>query len=115
MAETDGTRIVLMTAPDADAAESLVRTLVDERLVACGNVMPGLTSIYRWQGEVERDAEALVVLKTTADALPRLLERAAALHPYDVPELLAFPVSEGHGPYLEWITENVGRELNDED
>lgn len=104
--EAGEARIALMTAPSIEVAEQIVRTLVEERVVACGNIMPGLTSIYRWRGAVERDAEVLVILKTTAPAVPRLLERAPALHPYEVPELLVLPVEAGYGPYVTWLTES---------
>lgn len=100
-------RVVLVTTPDAETAESLVGTLVEEGVVACGNILPGLTSIYRWQGRVERTAEALVVFKTTAAGAARLVERVPELHPYEVPEVLVLPVDAGHGAYLEWITQNV--------
>jgi periplasmic divalent cation tolerance protein len=96
-------QVVLMTAPSADVAEHVVRTLVDERLAACGNIVPGMTSIYRWQGAVRTDAEVLVILKTTAERAAALLARASALHPYDVPELLVLPVAAGHEPYLAWV------------
>lgn len=106
MAETDA-RVVLVTMPDAGAAEALVRRLVEEGAVACGNILPGITSIYRWQGEVERAAETLVLFKTTAVGAARLVRRVPDLHPYDVPEVLVVPVDAGHGPYLDWIAENV--------
>lgn len=96
-----------MTAPDTATAERIVRTLVEERVVACGNIVPELTSIYRWQGAIEVDREVLIVLKTTAEAVPRLLERAPALHPYEVPEVLVLRVDAGHGPYLAWMQESV--------
>jgi len=99
-------RLALMTAPSVEVAEQLVRTLVEERVVACGNIVPGLTSIYRWRGAVEREPEVLVILKTTKSAVPRLLERAPALHPYEVPEVLVLPVEAGHAAYLEWLTES---------
>jgi len=76
-------------------------------VVACGNIVPGLTSIYRWKGAVERDAEALVVLKLVEEAVPRLLVRAPELHPYEVPEVLVLPVIAGHGPYLDWLAEST--------
>ena len=98
---------VLMTAPDAETAESLARTLVDERLAACANLVPGVTSVYRWEGEVQRDAEVLVVLKTTRDGLAGLEARAVELHPYDVPEVLALPVVGGHAPYAAWVAGEV--------
>ncbi|HEX7117623.1 MAG TPA: divalent-cation tolerance protein CutA [Longimicrobiales bacterium] len=108
MSGESGARVVLMTAPDRDTAERVVRALVEERLVACGNIVPGLTSIYRWQGAIECDAEVLVVLKTTAAHVPALLARAPELHPYEVPELLVLPVETGHPPYLEWVRESTG-------
>lgn len=107
---------VLMTAPGADSAEAVTRSLVEERLVACGNIIPGAVSVYRWKGEVHRDEEVVVVLKTTRSLLPRVLERAAELHPYDVPELLGQEVVEGAPAYLAWVrdecaagTENAPR------
>lgn len=100
-------RVALMTAPNAEEAERIVRALVDEEIVACGNIVPGLTSIYRWQGAVQCDAETLVVLKTTAARVPTLLARAPELHPYEVPEVLVLDVEEVHAPYARWVRENV--------
>ena len=102
-------RLALVTAPDAATAERIVNALVDERLAACGNILPGVTSIYRWRGVVERAAEVLIVFKTTAAAVDTLVRRVPELHPYDVPEVLIVPVPVGHGPYLQWVEENVGR------
>lgn len=98
-----GVRLVLATAPSADVAERLVRTLVDERLVACGNIVPGIVSIYRWRGLVQRDDEVMLVLKTMAASVPRLLARLPALHPYEVPEILVLRIEAGSRPYLEWV------------
>ena len=100
-------RVVLVTAPDAELAESLVRRLVEEGVVACGNILPGITSIYRWQDKVERESEVLVVFKTTRAGAERLVQRVPELHPYDVPEVLVLPVEAGHRPYTKWIAENV--------
>ena len=100
-------RVVLVTTPDADSARAIARTLVEERLAACGNVVPGLTSIYRWQGAVEEAAEALLMLKTSDDRLAALSERVIELHPYEVPEVLALRVDAGSQPYLDWIGESV--------
>lgn len=100
-------RVVLITAPDVEVADRLVTTLVEERLAACGNIVPGLLSIFRWQGGVERESETLVVLKTVESAVPVLLRRASELHPYEVPEILVVPVETGHGPYLDWIATSV--------
>lgn len=101
-------RVVLVTAADVGAAESLVRRLVEEGVVACGNIVPGVTSIYRWKGRVEREMEVLVIFKTTAAGAAGLLRRVPELHPYDVPEVLVLPVEAGHPPYVQWIEENVG-------
>lgn len=101
--EGGGIRVVLMTAPDRETAERVGTALVEARLAACANVVPGISSVYRWQGAVERAEEVLVVLKTRSERVEALVSRAAELHPYDVPELLALPVREGHGPYLDWV------------
>jgi periplasmic divalent cation tolerance protein len=95
--------VVLVTAPTPERAAEIARALVDERLAACGNVVPGLRSIYRWEGKVQDEAEALLVLKTTRDRFEALRERVLALHPYDVPEVIALAVEAGSAPYLAWI------------
>lgn len=95
--------VVLVTAPDTETAEKLVRTVIDERLAVCGTIVPGGISIYRWQGEVQRESEVVVLLKAHEDTLARLIRRVPELHPYDVPEVLALPVVGGHRPYLDWI------------
>jgi periplasmic divalent cation tolerance protein len=100
-------RVVLVTCPHAEAAATLARTLVEERLAACGNVLPGLRSIYRWEGEVLDETEVLLLLKTTAARFEALRERVVALHPYQVPEVISLPVEAGHAPYLEWVAGGV--------
>ena len=95
--------IVLSTCPDAASAESLGRALVGESLAACVNVVPGLRSIYRWNDTVQADAEVLMIIKTTAARFPALRERLVAQHPYEVPEVVALPVADGHHAYLEWV------------
>ncbi len=100
--------VALTTAPSVEVAERIGGALVDERLAACANVVPGVTSIFRWQGEVQRESEVLVILKTTAAAVDALGRRLAELHPYEVPELLAFPIERGHAPYLGWVRAEVG-------
>lgn len=97
-----------MTAPAVDAAETVVRSLVDERLVACGNIVPGAVSLYRWKGAVHRDEEVVVIMKTLRRLVPRVLERAQALHPYEVPELLVQEVVDGNPAYLDWVGEECG-------
>jgi periplasmic divalent cation tolerance protein len=80
---------------------------VEEGLAACGNVLPSIRSIYRWAGEVQDEAEALLVLKTERRLVPALKERLPALHPYQVPELLVIAVEDGLAPYLEWVARSV--------
>jgi periplasmic divalent cation tolerance protein len=94
---------VLVTAPDAESAERLATALVEERLAACANLVSGVTSIYRWEGKLERAGEVLLILKTSEARLPELLARVAELHPYEVPEVLALPVRAGYPPYLRWV------------
>jgi periplasmic divalent cation tolerance protein len=96
-------RVVLMTAPDMETAERIVRTLVEEGTAACGTLLPGVLSIYRWMGVVECQAEVQVLLKTGGEQVADLLTRAVELHPYDVPELLVLPVVDGFPPYLSWV------------
>jgi periplasmic divalent cation tolerance protein len=100
-------RIALSTAPNEQIARTLVRTLVEERLVACGNIVSGVNSIYRWQGAVREEPEVLIVFKTSAAAWPRLQERLPQLHPYDTPELLLVSVADGLGSYLNWVSEST--------
>jgi periplasmic divalent cation tolerance protein len=101
-------RTVLVTAPDAATAEAMATTLVEERLAACVNLVPGVTSIFRWQGTLSRASEVLMILKSTAVLDHALRARVVELHPYDVPEVLSLSVLEGHAPYLEWIRSEVG-------
>jgi periplasmic divalent cation tolerance protein len=96
-------RIVLVTVPDVEVGKVLARNVVEEGLAACGNVIPGLVSVYRWKGALQEDPEALVVFKSTENALPELEKRVVELHPYEVPEFLALPVTHGHLPYLQWV------------
>lgn len=102
---------VLMTAPDAKSAEAIVRQLLEERLVACGNILPGAVSLYRWKGRIQRDEEVVVILKARADLVSRVLERAPQLHSYEVPELLVHEVDDGSAPYLEWVRQSCREEM----
>jgi periplasmic divalent cation tolerance protein len=97
--------VLLSTCPDAPTAERIARELVGASLAACVNVVPGLRSIYRWNGAVQADEEVLMILKTPADRLAAARERLVELHPYDVPEVVALPVADGHHPYLQWVND----------
>lgn len=99
--------VLLSTCPDAATAERIACDLVGESLVACVNVVPGLRSIYRWNGVVQVDEEALLILKTPVDRLSEARDRLVALHPYDVPEVIALPVVDGHHPYLQWVVDST--------
>ena len=96
-------RIVFCTCPDAPTASRLARALVDERLAACVNVIGGVASTNRWNGEVHVDDEVLLVIKTMADRFEAMRSRLVALHPYDVPEVLAIEPAAGAAPYLAWL------------
>ncbi len=100
-------RVVLVTVPDPETGATIGRTLVEERLAACVNLIPGLRSIYRWQGKIEDEGEALMVIKTRAEGLQALIDRIRALHPYTVPEVLALPVEAGFEGYLAWVREET--------
>ena len=103
MSSAEEVRVVLVTAPDAETGERIARALVEERLIACANVVPGIRSIYRWQGRVAEDAEVLLVLKTRASRCEALAARVKALHPYELPEVIALPVADGSEAYLDWV------------
>ena len=99
--------LCLCTCPDAASAQQLAETLVGERLAACVNRLPGVLSTYRWQGEVNTDAEELLLIKTTAECFEALKVRLLELHPYELPELIALPVECGHATYLDWVRTNT--------
>ena len=94
---------VHITAPDRDRAESIARVLVGERLAACVNIVTGVRSIYRWEGQIHEENEVLCLVKTRPDLFATVCARVTALHPYDVPEILAFEVAEGSAAYLDWL------------
>jgi periplasmic divalent cation tolerance protein len=96
-----------VTAPDAEVAERLGRALVEEGLAACVNVVPGVRSIYKWQGKINTDAEVLCLIKTRPALLERVRTRILELHPYEVPEVLAFAVDDGSPAYLTWLREST--------
>jgi periplasmic divalent cation tolerance protein len=100
---TEPVHVVLVTAPDLEAGARIGRSLVEEGLAACANLVPGVRSIYRWQGAIHDDAEVLLIVKTRASLVEALAARVRALHPYELPEVLALPVSGGSEPYLDWV------------
>jgi periplasmic divalent cation tolerance protein len=104
--------VVMTTLANTDDAVKLVQTLLERRLVACGSVLPGVRSLYRWQGKVADEQEVVVLLKTRSARLETLKLAFEELHPYKVPELLALPVSAGLHKYLEWIDDETSLALS---
>lgn len=100
--------VVYCTCPDQTVAERIAETVVCERLAACANIVPGLISIYRWQGQVRRDVELLLIMKTRGVVYSLLETRIRELHPYEVPEIVALPIQAGSVEYLGWLAENTG-------
>ena len=104
-----GVRVVLVTAPDEEVARTLARELLEGRLAACVNLVRGVQSIYRWEGELQEDAEVLMVIKTSRERQTAVTAMVRALHPYDVPEVLVLPAVGGSDDYLRWVrTESIG-------
>ena len=103
----ESVRIVFVTGPDAETLQSIGRVLVEEGLAACVNVLPGVTSVYRWEGETRVDPEAMAIVKTTEARVQAARLRVGELHPYDVPEFVAVDVAEGSPAYLHWVRESV--------
>ena len=99
--------VVLSTVATSEDADRIAGALVERRLAACVNVVPGVVSVYRWKGAVQREGELLLVVKTRSEKLEALKEVLTELHPYDVPELLALPVADGLAPYLAWLDDAV--------
>ena len=102
------TLIVLITVPDVDVGQTVADALLEQRLAACVNMIPGLRSLYWWQGERSDDQEVLLVVKTVVSLFAeRLIPAVQAVHPYDVPEIIALPIIMGSQPYLDWIVSEV--------
>lgn len=99
--------VVLCTCADGEPAARLARALVEERLAACVNRLPGVVSSFRWEGRVAEENETLLLIKTTEDRLEALAARITELHPYELPEVVAVPVLGGLDSYLDWLRESV--------
>lgn len=95
--------VVLVTVSTEAEAQTLARTVVAERLAACVNIIPGLTSVYRWEGQVCEDRELLLLIKTRAEKVAALRDRIVHLHSYTVPEVIALPITTGSERYLAWL------------
>ncbi len=96
-----------MTVPSMDVAKDLATVLIDERLAACISIVPSIRSIYRWQEKSCDEQEILLIIKTTSSMIDLLINRATAMHPYDVPEIIFTPVVAGNEPYLQWVKDET--------
>lgn len=98
--------VVLTTWPDVEKARAAARTLIEEKLAACANILPGVESIYRWEGKIETSTEVMMVLKTTIGRYQMLDARILALHSYEVPEIVVLQVTDGLPSYLRWVEQS---------
>ena len=103
MQENDKPVLVYSTFPSGEVAETMGRQLVERRLAACVNILPGMTSIYRWEGKIERDSEVVMIIKTRASLAEAAMGAVKAGHPYTNPALLVIPVEAGAAPYIDWL------------
>ncbi len=99
--------VTLCTVPDRESGEKIAAALVEERLAACVNIVAGVTSVYRWEGKVQKEAECLLIIKTGVSQFEALQQRIKKLHPYELPEIVALPIIHGSREYLNWLTENT--------
>lgn len=100
-------QVVLSTVPNLQAAKDIAWHVVENKLAACCNIVPGLTSIYSWNNKIQEDSELLLIIKTRIDIISELIEKIQELHPYEIPEIIALPINEGYSKYLNWVNENV--------
>ena len=105
MSATERFHLALTTAGSDEQAETLARALVERKLAACVNILHGVCSIYRWKGDVARDQEKLLLIKTARRLLPRVQETIHEIHTYEVPEILALPIEDGDPDYLSWLAD----------
>jgi len=99
--------MVVCSCPDSECAKQLAERIVSERLAACANVVPGVTSIFEWNGALQSESEVVMVIKTTSQKYPQLEATLRQLHPYEVPEIIATPITHGLPDYLDWVTDSV--------
>ncbi len=99
--------VVFVTAPDEDTAAGIAKTSVGEGLAACANIVRNIRSIYKWQGKMEDESEVLMIAKTSRDKFEDLAKKVEDMHPYDVPEIISVPITQGSDPYIKWLCEAV--------
>mgnify|MGYP000692876492 CR=1 FL=1 len=100
-------QVVLCNCPDSNVAQTIATQLVQEKLAACVNIMPNITSVYSWQEKIETDTEVMLLIKTTQSHFDKLAVLINSMHPYDVPEIVALNIQQGNNAYLNWITESL--------
>ncbi|XP_074386184.1 protein CutA [Zonotrichia albicollis] len=105
--DTGEVSAAFVTCPNLSVATELARSLVQNRLAACVNIIPGVTSVYTWQGKLEEDSEVLLMIKTRSSRVPALSDFVRSQHPYEVPEVVALSVAQGNPPYLRWVRDSV--------
>lgn len=98
---------VLCTVPNTETGQNIARVVIHEGLAACVNLLPGITSVYRWQGQLQENSEVLLLIKTRQERYAALEARIKELHPYEVPEVVALKIETGLGSYLDWIAEST--------
>ena len=103
--------VILVTTASAEEAERIGKALVEERLAACANLVPGIRSFFFWEGRLNDEGEALLILKSKATLLPKIEARVKELHSYQVPEVIALPILSGSAQYLKWVEEELGGTL----
>ncbi len=108
----DQYQLVLCTCPDKDSAQTIAERLIDQRLAACVNILPGIQSIYSWQGKRESAQELLLVIKTTKNVYSALEKAITGLHPYELPEIIAVNIENGNAGYLNWISNYISKNAN---
>ena len=101
-------QIVFMTAPNMEEAVKIVRTLLEEKLIACGNIMDPVSSFFWWKGKIEEEKQVLIIMKSHENLFKKLSKRVTELHSYDVPEIIAFPIADGSPSYLDWMKACLG-------
>jgi periplasmic divalent cation tolerance protein len=104
--------LILTNLPDEQAADKLARQIVEKRLAACVNRLPGVLSVYRWNGAVEQASEATLLIKTTQDRYQEVETAIKALHPYELPEIIALSIADGLPAYLDWIVQETKKEVH---
>jgi periplasmic divalent cation tolerance protein len=105
--------LVVTTCPDLEVARRLAHALIERRLAACVNIVPGATSVYEWQGTVAEDRELLLLIKSRGERMEAMRELLAQLHPYELPELIAMPIEDGLPAYLAWLDSQLETPIAD--